>query len=181
MGRARQLALGLHTDAAQTFIKEAEFVSLGCFCGVSSALQAAGLRKAAYPFDWVRSSVEGVIHLFDSDFFDFLTFSAMKAEAGHQGFLSARWGGSFWHHKPDDQKDREDFIRRIERMLGLGKVPPNAPRVFVRAVNSTRELDASVTLYQSLQRALPEATVYLVVLIDFQQESGPLRVKDTCE
>merc|ERR1712048_1429447 len=67
---------------------------------------------------------------------------------------------------------------RIERMLGLGKVSPTKTRVFVRAVNSTRELDATNALYQSLQRALPQATIYLIVLIDMQDAKGPLRVKD---
>lgn len=179
--RARQQLLGLHAGAAQTFIEESEFVSLGCFCGISSALGATGMRKSAYPFDWVRSPVEGIIQCFDSGFADFLTFSSYRVEGQHEGFLSSRWGGSFWHHKPYDLKVREEFNRRIERMLGLGNVSPMKTRVFARAVNSTRELDAIHALYQSLQRALPQANVYLIVLIDMQDVKGPLRVKGESE
>jgi hypothetical protein len=149
-----------------------EFVSLGCFCGASAALQSIGLRGAANPFDWVRSPVEGIIQCFETDFEDFLTFTK-KGNLGTE-FLTTRWGGSFWHHDVEDAKVREDFTRRIQRMLGLGKVPASRPRAFVRAVNSTRELEATLRLHNALQRTFPETTVYLLVLIDLQEMEGPV-------
>merc|ERR550537_1697986 len=134
--KARREHFGLSTGRAKDFADACEFVSLGCYCGPACAIQAIGLRTSAYPLDWLRSSIEGVIHCFDNEFVDFLTFSNLRSEAGHQGYLSARWGGSFWHHNPDDAKTRDIFVRRIERLLGFEKVLATKPRFFVRAVNS---------------------------------------------
>lgn len=175
--RVRRFELGLNDDKASKFLERCEFISLGSYCGVSRALQALGLKKFSYPFDWLRSPIEGVAHLMDSDFADFLTFSIME-DKGQVGKLygSTRWGGSFWHHDPEQPKTRDDFVRRIERLYGLQEVPPNKPRVFVRAVNSTRELDSTLVLYEALCRALPRAEVFLLMLIDFQSETGPLKI-----
>jgi len=52
----RQVALGLKETTLAAFIDKTEFVSIGNFCAAANALQALGLRRHAYPFDWVRSS-----------------------------------------------------------------------------------------------------------------------------
>ena len=66
--RARRDAAGLGDGETLTFCESCEFVSLGCFCAVAHALQALGLKKATYPFDWNRSPVEGVIQCLQRDF-----------------------------------------------------------------------------------------------------------------
>ena len=55
-----------------------EFISLGCFCAVSHAFQLLGLKKNSYPFDWVRSPMEGIMHCLDSQ------FQASQAALRHQ-------------------------------------------------------------------------------------------------
>jgi hypothetical protein len=180
----RRISLGLvaegHPTAAGEFADASEFISLGSYCGVARALQAIGVKRFAYPFDWVRSPIEGIIHCLETSFHDFLSYSVCRNE-GQRGMLygSSRWGGSFWHHNPEMPQTREDFTRRIERLYGFRKedVPVSKPRVFVRAVNSTRELDAVVQLHCTLQRLLPKANVYLLVLIDLQGETGTLQLK----
>jgi len=117
-----------------------------------------------------------VIHCLEVGFEDFLTFSNSRSEGAHQVFSAARWGGSFWHHDPEAAGTREDFIRRIERFLGFGEVHGSKHRVFVRAVNSTQELRATLQLQESLERVLPNAQVRLLVLIDLQDVQGPVEV-----
>jgi len=178
MQEERQVAFGLKERRLANFIEGSEFVSIGNYCAVSNALQALGLRKHAYPFDWVRSPATGVIRCFDTGFSDFLSYSSIQ-DAGEDGvaYTNTPWGGSFWHHDPNDAKVRSDFTRRIERILGCGDVPAKKPRVFVRAANSTRELDATLELHAALRRALPQTKVYLLVLIDFQEGAGPVRLE----
>merc|ERR1740122_158313 len=166
-------------DDLTKFIESCEFVSLGNFCGVARALQALDVKKYSYPFDGVRSQTFGVIHCLETDFEDFLTYTVARDE-GPKGHLfgSTHWGGSFWHHNIVTQKTKDDFVRRIERFYGNAEVPPEKNRVFVRALNSTRELDDCVRLHQALKRALPKARIYLLILLDMQSDLTPARLLD---
>lgn len=172
--RARRAEFRLDDPKAKEFIESTEFISLGCYCGVSRALQAVGLKKHSYPFDWVRTPVFGLIHVLETRFADFLTYTTC-ADKGRVGTLfgSATWGGSFWHHDPDKPNTATAFTRRAERFLGLCEVPPSRRRLFVWAINSCRELDDAVRLRDTLAHALPRAEVYLLVLIDLQHKEEP--------
>ena len=140
LARRERLGLGLE-DKDSFFAEQCEFISLGSYCAVSRALQALDLKKYSYPFDWTRSPVEGLIKCLDQNFRSFFTYS-FEAHQGPAGHLLGQsdWGGSFWHHDIREPKITADFVRRIDRMRGLREVPASAPRVFVRAVNSSGEL-----------------------------------------
>lgn len=172
--RGRRERLGLDEADLSSFVQAREFVSLGCFCGVARALQAIGMKRFAYPFDWVRAPCDGVIHCLDNAFEDFLSFTAMTQPTfvKQPVFTSAQWGGSFWHHDPSAPATAGDFTRRVERLMGLREVAPDGPRVFVRAINCTRELVLQRQLLVALRRALPKSEVRLLVLVDFQPSSG---------
>eukprot|EP00931_Biecheleriopsis_adriatica_P044057 TRINITY_DN25176_c0_g1_i1.p1 TRINITY_DN25176_c0_g1~~TRINITY_DN25176_c0_g1_i1.p1 ORF type:complete len:594 (-),score=125.81 TRINITY_DN25176_c0_g1_i1:63-1844(-) len=175
--RSRKAALGLDEADVKAFLDKAEFSSLGCFCGVSTCLMSLGLRRCAQPFDWVRSPIDGVTHLLETDFEDFLTFTSCAMESSHQVFRSTRWGGSFWHHDPEAPGTREEFTRRIERFLGLRDSLAESPRVFLRALNSTRELHQVQALRKALERCFPKADqIYLLVIIDLQDSEELLRL-----
>merc|ERR1712136_476741 len=89
------------------------------------------------------------------------------------------WGGSFWHHGITKAKVKADFHRRIDRMLGRGEVPANKPRVFVRAVNCTQELNDIWKMRGALRRTLHGCKVHVLVLIDCQPTAGAIRVRET--
>jgi len=173
----RQSLLGMKEPRLAAFIGESEFVSLGCFCATSNAFAQLGLRQHAYPFDWVRSPAAGIIHEFDTKFSDFFNFASTK-DAGQHGisFQNTPWGGSFWHHNIQDPQVRAAFQRRIDRILGNGDVPSTKSRVFVRTMNSSEEILVASDLHQALIRAFPGSKVYLLVLIDMQDCSGPVRL-----
>lgn len=173
----RRALLQLSRPAETDFISQCEFISLGNFCGVARSLQCLGLKKYSYPFDWVRSPVSGIIHCLENEFSDFLTWTVCR-DQGVAGklFGSSSWGGSFWHHDPASAKTRDDFTRRIERLYGLNEVAPSKTRCFVWAINSTRELEDTLKLHRALKHALPEAKIYLLVLIDLQGTAGPMRI-----
>lgn len=171
--RERQLALGCASSETESFILGCEFISLGCYCAVSEALLYLGVRQYAYPFDWVRSPMEGIIHCFETGFEDFLTYTETREAHDLTAFTGARWGGSFWHHDLEDTTVHDDFSRRVERLLGLAEVPPSKPRVFVRLLNSSRELGLALRLKDVLKRVFPSAPVYLLLIVDIQQSKGP--------
>jgi len=178
---ARRRALGLDTPSTLAFMEGCEFISLGCFCAVSCSLQTLGLKKYSYPLDWVRSDMRGVIHCLETSFEDFLTFRSVNTEDTPSGictvFRGSRWGGSFWHHDIQDPGIQNDMTRRAERLLGVGEVPPSTSRVFIFAVNSTRDLDDALHLKNALRRMLPETPFKILFLIDRQKQSGAMRLE----
>jgi len=181
--KARRAALGLEDTRTLRFVQQTEFISLGCYCAASKGLQALGLKRYSYPLDWVRSPIEGIIRLLDTNFADFLTCSCVRDE-GVKGHLMgcSKWGGSFWHHDILQPKVRDDFLRRIDRFFGRKEIPATTTRVFVRAVNSTQELSKIPELHSALKRTFPSAKIFLLVLVDNQKTAGPLRVADaSCE
>jgi len=176
----RRSRLGLDEPALATFMDGCEFISLGNFCGIARALQAIGLKKRSYPFDWVRAPLDGIIHCLETDFEDFLTFTTIRTDDayGLKIFQGSRWGGSFWHHDPSAPKVRADMVRRMERFLGFAEVPASKPRIFVRCVNTTRELEAIPQLLQQLVTLFPEAHVRLLVIVDFQLSCGFVKLEE---
>lgn len=170
--------LGLQKASTSAFVEACEFVSLGSYCAVSTALQALGLRKHAYPLDWARSPMDGVAHCVEMEFEDFLTFSTCQTIGAYQVFGPSAWGGSFWHHDPEAMGSSSEFIRRIDRFLGMGDVPPSMPRVFVRALNSSHDIQATGRLLTALKHMLPEADIHLLLLIDLQDISGLVKLAE---
>lgn len=173
----RRSALKLCGPSVSAFMERCEFISLGCYCAPSYAMQLLNLRKNSYPFDWTRSSLEGVLHCMDMRFEDFLTYSTYNMVDQHVVFGGTRWGGSFWHHNLEAPMTLQDMTRRIHRFLGTGDVSPKVPRVFVRIINSTREIGQALRLRESLKHHFPEAQeIYLLLLIELQMERGPVVV-----
>lgn len=175
---SRLAAMGLTTDKVQKFIDSVEFISLGCFCAVSNSLQLLGLKKNSYPFDWVRSPTEGVIHCLDMQFEDFLAYSTYEVKGQYIVFGGTRWGGSFWHHNLEVPLTKSDMERRVSRFFGASNVPARKSRFFVRVVNSSREVTAAPRLREALRKALPEAEeIFLLTIIDLQSSSGPIAIQ----
>lgn len=169
----RRAACGLDDPVMDTI----EFVSLGSYCATGLALQSLGLRQSSYPFDWVRSPVVGVIQCLDTRFRDFLTYTTVTSTGGHQVYASSAWGGSFWHHDPTSTEVLQDMTRRAVRLLGFQQGQAQKPRIFVRAVNSTSELDDIPRLYTTLQTCFPGVWFRLLVLVDMQPVAAPMRVQ----
>jgi len=176
MLQTRRVELGIATEVCARFIDACEFVSLGCFCAVSNAMNLLGVKRNSYPFDWVRSSLEGIVHCLDMEFEDFLTYSTYNLSGNYVVFGGTRWGGSFWHHNVETPLTRQDMVRRVDRFYGRGSVAAKAPRVFARVANSSREILAAGRLREALQQALPEAEVYLLLIVDMQEAGGLMAV-----
>lgn len=53
-------------------------VSLGWYCGIASSMAKNGFRENSGPFDWMFSSLEGVLHFLESSFEDFLDWNHLE-------------------------------------------------------------------------------------------------------
>jgi len=62
------------------FIK---FISIGGWCGTKIALNLNGYNNASYPFDYVRSSILGVIDCFENDFLNYFPTDKKKQQNGY--------------------------------------------------------------------------------------------------
>ena len=166
------------------------FVSLGSTCGPATAMRSSGVRKAAFPLDWMFSfDGDKIIEMLDTDFAHFtdpkyLTCSVnrlilntqYRLELPHDGVWSKT---NFYRDLPPFQKK---YQRRIERFRSLrnyhGKI------YFVRcawylsthrnfAFPSPGNLEISEEyakrLYAALQRYFPKVDIYLVI------RNNPLR------
>lgn len=176
----RRQEKGFNTDLeVKQFISGCEFVSLGCFCGVTRALQALGLKKFSYPLDWARSDAQSTANCFRRDFSDFCSssFRGEGPSAGIELHGGTSWGGSFWHHNPHDAKVKQDFARRIDRLRGKAEVPANKTRAFAISLNSLHDLTVIPELKGLLEDQFPRADVYLLVFIDNQPANGPIHIE----
>lgn len=172
--RKRWQQLGILQDPnIERWASNVEFISLGCYCGPAKALQMLGLRKRAYPLDFMRSDVFGVLKLLKAKFKNFLDWKGepKPGVVPNEMTYSTTWGGSFWHHDISDPKVRADFQRRVDRLMGEDpKVPLGKPRFFVHAVNGSAGVAHVHELHAELLKLLPGTPVYLLTLIDNQPE-----------
>lgn len=175
---ALRASLGLNSPQVAALLQQSEFVSLGGWCGVASALGSLGVRKSAGPFDWARCSAEGILRCLETGFADFLTYNATQMEGGHTIF-QCPWGGSFWHHNIADKSAKEAFTRRITRHFGAEQMQNPAPRFFIHVANSTAELKLSSKLLSALERGFPTAPVYLLIITDMQKSDSLMNVEGT--
>ena len=111
--------------------QDAVFVSLGSFCGTAGALIWCGLRKAAFPFDWLISfDCEAIIRILEDDFREFLneiyfvpfgpanhlSHNYYHLEFIHDGVFD------FDQYPANMERLKTKFQRRIERFRQLNEL-----------------------------------------------------------
>lgn len=142
-------------------------VSLGSHCGVAACLNSLELRHAAFPFDWNRTSMQGIVHFFQTGFADFLTFSAVRSFPESKSSGGKMFSGSHhsvWHEDCSTVDGIEKYERRICRLLQntAGRI------LFVRCMNTNIDVTRGEELLSVLSRLFPGSSVYLLLIADCQ-------------
>eukprot|EP00927_Polykrikos_kofoidii_P000755 TRINITY_DN1028_c0_g1_i1.p1 TRINITY_DN1028_c0_g1~~TRINITY_DN1028_c0_g1_i1.p1 ORF type:complete len:508 (+),score=64.60 TRINITY_DN1028_c0_g1_i1:108-1526(+) len=145
-------------------------VSLGCMCSPKLSFQRLGRGAETLPFDWMRTSLEGILHFMRSDFDGFFDYATVKPGCGNMTMYRSQFH-SFWHDNPDDPNMREKYARRIDRFKKIDA--SSQPVLFVRAVASTDELADAEEFVQELHGRFGELA-YLLLIIDFQYKQQGL-------
>mmetsp|Transcript_20202 Transcript_20202/g.57795 ORF Transcript_20202/g.57795 Transcript_20202/m.57795 type:complete len:424 (+) Transcript_20202:86-1357(+) len=153
-------------------------VSLGSYCAVAAALNHLKLRTAAYPFDWNRTTLEGVIHFLENRFSDFLSFLSVKDFPGGKHTGGKAYCGvhhSVWHEDLATEEGNEKYRRRISRFY-----ENVAPRIlFIRCMNASSELGNAHTLLAVLQRLFAGSQVYVLLIAVCQQTTQSFLMEGT--
>lgn len=81
-------------------IKAIVVISLGGDCTVASILRDTGIRKAAYPFDWMLAHFISVYRSVEDDFQKFLDEATLKIADDDKRIIVNAYGISFVHDFP---------------------------------------------------------------------------------
>mmetsp|Transcript_66164 Transcript_66164/g.115302 ORF Transcript_66164/g.115302 Transcript_66164/m.115302 type:complete len:434 (+) Transcript_66164:66-1367(+) len=165
-------------SGAQMVTPTVSCVSLGCWCGVAAALNHLKLRDAAFPFDWNRQSMKGILHFCSTNFADFLHLPEVKPFPESKSSGGKMWQGahhSVWHEDLSVADGIEKYARRIGRFLQN----PARTLLFIRALNSNTEVVEGENLLRVLSALFPKSRVYLLLIADCQLEARRFAVDST--
>lgn len=99
--------------------------SLGDRCHTAKFMKRLNLKLVSYPFDWIFSGTDTIIHTIENDFKIFLDKSyyhdvdnkVYNDQCGHSFYHS-----SFFNHKdPRKEEHHEYYVRCIDRFKNLLK------------------------------------------------------------
>eukprot|EP00927_Polykrikos_kofoidii_P000756 TRINITY_DN1028_c0_g1_i2.p1 TRINITY_DN1028_c0_g1~~TRINITY_DN1028_c0_g1_i2.p1 ORF type:complete len:504 (+),score=54.41 TRINITY_DN1028_c0_g1_i2:121-1512(+) len=145
-------------------------VPLGCMCGTKLSFQRLGRGAETLPFDWMRTTLRGILHFMRSGFDGFFDYVTVEPGPGSMTMYRSQYH-SFWHDNPDDPNMREKYARRIGRFQNIDA--SSHPVLFVRAAVSTDELADAEEFVQELHGRFGELA-YLLLILDFQSKQQGL-------
>jgi hypothetical protein len=170
-------------DIGQEMHNETIFVSLGSMCETAHMHRDCGIRKAAFPFDWIVSfNGEKVIEILEEDFFHFLDFDVLRVSG--QSLLNDYYCLEFLNEGDweDANYNVEAFIekcqRRIDRFRLLGDYHgkvffvrtsypeslTNAQRVWKIKENIEISYEYAEKLHHALKVYFPSLNFRLIVM-----------------
>ena len=97
--------------------------SLGSLCHSSQILKRNNLKLCSYPFDWIFSNYDNIIHCIEDNFNIFLDKSYYQDihdkcnnnQCGHKYYNV----NMFNHHDPRNEKDYNYYVRCVDRFKNL--------------------------------------------------------------
>lgn len=104
----------------QGISQEPLFVSLGSFCQTAHMHRECGIRKAAFPFDWIISfDGEKLIDILEEDFLHFLNSNFFKVSASRQELLNYHYRLEFLNEGDweDAGYDIKEFSLKCQRRI----------------------------------------------------------------
>lgn len=117
-------------------------ISLGNFCLPSYSIKKMGYKKESYPFDWIISTNEMIVHCIENDFINFLDISKYnshrfkgKNNAGHLDYGDL----TFMHRNPRNDKHYQYFVRCVNRFKNLYTI--NETIKFIQVVHQSKRYD----------------------------------------
>jgi hypothetical protein len=103
--------------------------SLGGRCHTASMMKECKIKKASYPFDWIFSNLEMIIHCLEDNFNIFLdkNYYSIKDpnhyKQNHSFYAQDINEPTFNHHNPLNEKDYSYFKRCCKRFNNLLEKP----------------------------------------------------------
>ena len=152
-----------------------KFYSLGGWCGTTIGLRNKNLYGEALPFDYIRSSFEGIINAIDNDFDNFFP-NKLEPEITKNGkeiWFRGKYF-SFCHHDLRNTKVVDTFNRRIKRFYSF--LNTNKDKVvFVRTVVSydyNEELNLVDDFENLINEKFKSLNYILIMIIPLQPKTS---------
>ena len=156
-----------------------KIVSIGGWCGVAAVLRKKMmLCQEAFPFDYILSSFQGVIHFLKNDFDAFFPENPMpRIEDGFTKFFGQHT--VFLHHDLQQPEVVEAFQRRIGRFLSM-LAQEKSPVLFVRASGPHFDEAQQIPEFVSVMREkFPALKFRLLFMSHYQGEGEKFQSTDT--
>lgn len=119
--KANKLANQLSQFISLKEDKEVEHISLGHNCSTSWYLKECGLKTATYPFDWVFTSCEIIVHCIKDRFKEYLDISNVVNMKNSSGAGHRLYHKQLFNHKSPIATDEsyEYYRRAVQRFLEI--------------------------------------------------------------
>jgi hypothetical protein len=137
-----------------------EFISIGGWCGTKISLNQNGYLSPSFPFDYVRSSILGVIDCFENDFLNYFPKDNVKNINGFYSSLVCE----FQHEDITCIDKINSFNRKIARFKKI--LNENKPICFLRTI-CLNDYDNEIKYYKILQQAIEKSYPKLNYIICF--------------
>lgn len=157
--------------------RKERIVSIGGWCGVSLVVRKRlGLCPEAFPFDYILSSFEGIVHFLRNDFDGFFPDKiAPCIENGGPRFVGPHT--IFLHHDLQEKAVMDAFQRRIRRFLDL--LAGEDPVLFVRVSGAYFDETHLIPEFVSVIRErFPALKFRLLFISHFQGEGEKFQTTD---
>ena len=151
-----------------------EIVSFGENCNSSWYIKESGNKKASYPFDWIFSSPEVIIHTLKDEFELFLNkdniFPVGKKRAGHSHYHSRM----FNHRNPlENDANHEYYKRAAIRLDNLLKDQKNTVFVITVINEPEKRKDWSQGFDKAMKLPENQSLDSFKILIDYVKDINP--------
>lgn len=164
----------------------ARVVGLGSRCTVAQTLQDMELRSGSYPFDWIFSTPEIVVHCLEDDFELFLRKDQYEPIAierravkqfnlcDHATFRDEFGQGAMFNHRdPTKSEDHAYLVRCVDRFRALMAAPD--PTLFVLVTDGHQDPEAAyLRLSRVLEKACVGGAALLFVVVNNRASTGLL-------
>lgn len=164
----------------------ARVVGLGSRCTIAQTLQDLGLRSGSYPFDWIFSTPEIVVHCLEDDFELFLRKDQYEPIAvehravkqfnlcDHATFRDAFGQGAMFNHRnPTEADDHAYLVRCVDRFRAM--LASSDPTLFVLVTDGHQDPEAAyLRLSRVLEKSCAGGAALLFVVVDNRASTGLL-------
>jgi hypothetical protein len=159
------LAIEFNNDPEAEHI---QLVSLGCSCAPKMSFKSMGRGSETLPFDWMRTTLQGVYSFITNDFqgfYDFKTRMDVHLDDAPDMVMFRGQEHSFWHDDPRTDGMHEKYERRIKRFKELDA--SDLGILFVRGAATTDEVADAGTVARELSNRVGQHAT-LLMIFDFQ-------------
>ena len=145
------------------------FISIGGWCGTKVFLKQNNYLEVSYPFDYVRSTIEGVINCIETNFENYLPKKMERRRdfIHYRPFIGKYIG--FYYHDLSDPNTIDSIQRKIKRFNE--KLSQNIDVCFLRTI-CRDDYNDEINHYKELQAAInksyPNINYIIVFLIPNQ-------------